>query len=154
NTPTGPTGVFREDASGTYTEAFTMTATPHLTNGAPDGTEAISGLQTLTRDYTNSAGQITAEDAYFNLGGLTYITVPMGTLNLNYSQPISGYDSDGRLARTQTPNGPVPASSATLLVTNYIYNAAGWVQDVIDPMSIDDRTNYDNLGRVTQTIQD
>jgi YD repeat-containing protein len=48
----------------------------------------------------------------------------------------------------------VPTSSATLLVTNYAYNSAGWVQDVIDPMGIDTRTLYDNLGRTTKTIQD
>jgi hypothetical protein len=48
NTLTVPTVVLREDASGTYTETFTMWATPYLTNGALDGTEAISGLQTLT----------------------------------------------------------------------------------------------------------
>jgi YD repeat-containing protein len=48
----------------------------------------------------------------------------------------------------------VPASSATLLVTNYAYNPAGWVKDVTDPQGIDTRTNYDSLGRVTQTIQD
>jgi YD repeat-containing protein len=48
----------------------------------------------------------------------------------------------------------VPTSSPTLLVTQYVYNPAGWLQDTIDPMGIDTRTNYDNLGRVTQTIQD
>jgi YD repeat-containing protein len=48
----------------------------------------------------------------------------------------------------------VPASSATLLVTQYTYNSAGWVYDVIDPMGIDTRTNYDNLGRIIETIQD
>ena len=30
-------------------ESFTMSAAPHLTGGVPDGTEAISGLQTLAR---------------------------------------------------------------------------------------------------------
>ena len=45
-TPTGPTEVVRHDPSG-YDETLTMTATPHLTNGVPDGTEAIGGLQTL-----------------------------------------------------------------------------------------------------------
>ena len=44
--PTGPTEVVRHDPSG-YDETLTMTAAPHLTNGVPDGTEAIGGLQTL-----------------------------------------------------------------------------------------------------------
>jgi RHS repeat-associated protein len=47
-----------------------------------------------------------------------------------------------------------PAASATTLVTGYAYNAAGWVQDTTDPNGIDTRTLYDNLGRVTKTIQD
>ena len=46
-----------------------------------------------------------------------------------------------------TRPGSVPASSATLLVTNYAYNAMGLVQDVTDPMGIDTRTLYDNLGK-------
>ncbi len=106
-TPTGPTEVIREDATDGYNETFTMTATPHLTNGVPDGTEAISGLQTLTRDYTNNAGQVVSEYAYFNLGGLSYSTGTMGTVNVNYYQTNYGYDSDGRLVRTQTPNGTI-----------------------------------------------
>ena len=35
-----------------------MTAAPHVTNGAPDGTEAISGLQTLSRDYSPLRGTL------------------------------------------------------------------------------------------------
>jgi hypothetical protein len=57
-TPTGPTEVIRHDPVYGYEETFTMSAAPHLTNGAPDGTEAISGLQTLSRDYVNAAGQV------------------------------------------------------------------------------------------------
>ncbi|HEY7312113.1 MAG TPA: hypothetical protein VH643_22300 [Gemmataceae bacterium] len=106
-TPTGPTEVIRDDPADGYTEVFTMTATPHLTNGAPDGTEAIAGLQSLTRDYTNAAGQVIAEDDYFNLGGLVYATGVMGTLNVNYYQTVHGYDNWGRLVRTQTPNGTI-----------------------------------------------
>jgi|SRR5579884_4145208 len=84
-----------------------MTATPHLTNGAPDGSEAISNLVSLTRDYVNAAGQLTSEDAYNSLYGLTYGTGTMGTVNTNYYQSNYGYDSAGRLVRTQTPNGTI-----------------------------------------------
>ena len=56
-----------------------MSAAPHLTNGAPDGTEAISGLQTLARAYVNAAGQTVTLDNYFNLSGLAYTTAVMGT---------------------------------------------------------------------------
>src|SRR5579884_3169033 len=107
STATLPTEVIREDSSGTYSEDLTMTATPHLTNGAPDGTEAISNLVSLTRDYVNDAGQVTSEDAYNYLYGVTYSTGTMGTVNTNYYQTNYDYDSDGRLVRTQTPNGTI-----------------------------------------------
>ncbi len=50
--------------------------------------------------------------------------------------------------------GSVPASSPTLLVTTYGYNAAGWLQDTTDPMGLDNRTYYDNLGQTVKTVQD
>ena len=37
-------------------------------------------------------------------------------------------------------------------MTSYTYNAAGEVQDVVDPLGIDTRTYYDALGRTTETI--
>ena len=43
-------GATREDRAGGYTETLTMSATPHLTGGVPDGTEAISGVQSLSRE--------------------------------------------------------------------------------------------------------
>jgi RHS repeat-associated protein len=48
----------------------------------------------------------------------------------------------------------VPSSSSTVLVTNYAFNAAGWLQDTTDPKGLDTRDFYDNLGRLTQQIQD
>jgi YD repeat-containing protein len=108
HTPTGPTQVIHHDAFDSYDEVLTMTAAPGLNpDGTPNGTEAISGLQTLTRDYTDAAGQVTAEDAYFNLGGLAYSTGAMGAVNVNYYQTQYGYDSAGRLVRTLTPNGTI-----------------------------------------------
>ncbi len=74
NAPTGPTEVIRQDRPGSYTETLTMSATLHLTNGAPDGTAAISNLQTLARSYTNPSGQVVRGDAYFNPSGVTYST--------------------------------------------------------------------------------
>jgi YD repeat-containing protein len=108
DTPTGPTEVIRHDAADGYDEVLTMTAAPGLNlDGTPDGSEAISDLQTLIRDYTNAAGQVTAEDAYFNLGSLAYSTGAMGAVNVNYYQTQYGYDSAGRLVRTLTPNGTI-----------------------------------------------
>jgi YD repeat-containing protein len=73
----------------------------------PDGTEAVSGLQTLSRSYVNSAGQVTTQDDYFNLAGLAYTTAVMGTAGVNFYQSQEGYDSRGRLAREQSPTGTI-----------------------------------------------
>ena len=75
----------------------------------------------------------------------------------------SYYDNADRLTATvdvgtnggtawTRPSTP-PSHPPTVLVTTYGYNAAGWVQDVIDPLGLDTRTLYDNaLGRTTETI--
>ena len=44
-----------------------MTAVPAQVGGKPTGGESTSNLQTLSRDYTNLAGQVVASDAYFDL---------------------------------------------------------------------------------------
>ncbi len=120
-TPTGPTQVVRHDLGNSYTETFTMTATPHLTSGVPDGTEAISGLQTLSRTYVSTGGQVSSTDDYFNLSGLTYSTSVMGLAGTNYYQTVYGYDVDGRQNRVAHPTGTI------------------------------DRTVFDDLGRTIST---
>jgi len=121
-TPTGPTRVERYDMAGSYSEALTMSATPHLTSGVPDGTEAIGSVQTLSRSYSNSGGQVTEEDDYFNLSGLTYSTSTfIGTAGTNYYATTYGYDSRGREDRVGLPTGTI------------------------------DRTVYDGQGRVVST---
>jgi RHS repeat-associated protein len=108
NLPTGPTQVYREDRPGSYLETLTMSATPHLTNGVPDGTEPISNLQTLARRYTNSAGQFVRADAYFNLTGVTYSTAKyIGTAGTNYYTTLYDYDVRGRPNRTQLATGTI-----------------------------------------------
>jgi len=106
--PTGPTQVYREDLPGSYTETLTMSAPPHLTGGVPDGTEAISDIQTLERDYTNAAGQLVRMDQYFNLNGVSYSTASyIGTQNVNYYTTQYSYDDRGRLDRTVAPTGTI-----------------------------------------------
>jgi YD repeat-containing protein len=109
NRPTAPTVVYREDRPGSYLEALTMSAAPAVDgNGRPTGTEAISSLQTLARSYTNSAGQRTHTDGYFNLSGLTYSTsTTLGTENTHFYRTRYAFDSRGRLARVQTPTGTI-----------------------------------------------
>jgi YD repeat-containing protein len=121
--PSGPTEVTRLDEANSYTETLTMSATPAVDgNGLPTGTEAVSNVQTLSRTYTNSAGQVVYDDAYFNLSGLTYSTAAnLGTENVNFYRTRYAYDSRGRLNRVQLPTGTI------------------------------ERTVYDDLGRVVST---
>jgi RHS repeat-associated protein len=84
----------------------TGTAAAPQTGNVPDGKEAIGAIQSLSRSLTNLAGQVTATDAYFNLGGLTYATTPtLGTLNVNYYETSTAYDNRGRLYQTTSPTG-------------------------------------------------
>jgi hypothetical protein len=140
NTTTGPTQDYREDRPGSYTETLTMSATPHVTGGVPDGTEAISNLQTLSRSYTNSAGQVVSKDDYFNLSGVTYSTAAhIGTLNTNYYETSYAFDSRGRQNSTTTPTG-------TIYVTNY---------DGLDrPTSTQVGTSTSNLVTTTSDVYD
>src|SRR5208283_5193783 len=107
-TPTGATQVTRDDYDNGYSETLTMTATPHLTNGVPDGSEAIANVQSLTRTFTNAAGQVIEEDDYFNLNGITYSTNPyLGTINVNYYATYYSYDTAGNQIRVQSPTGKI-----------------------------------------------
>jgi RHS repeat-associated protein len=108
STPTGPTQVVRQDYANGYTETLTMSATPHLTSGVPDGTESIGSVQTLSRSLTNTGGQVTEVDNYFNLSGVTYsTTAQLGTSGTNYYATLYGYDSRGRNNRVQYPTGTI-----------------------------------------------
>ncbi len=109
HTTTGPIVVQREDRPGSYEETLTMSATPTVDgNGNPTGGEAISNIQTLSRDYTSAGGQMVREDAYFNLSGVTYSTAQyIGTQNTNYYTSLFGYDVDGRQDRVQHPTGTI-----------------------------------------------
>jgi RHS repeat-associated protein len=124
-TTTGPTQVYREDRAHdpSYTESFTMSATPHVTNGQPDGTEAYAELQSLSRTITNRGGQVIEKDDYFNLGGVPYSSnTYLGTANVNYYATQYAYD---------TPRG--------------------WLTRVLSPTGTINRTVYDALGRVVST---
>jgi RHS repeat-associated protein len=47
----------------------------------------------------------------------------------------------------------IPTGSSTVLLTTYAYNAAGELQDVVNPNGIDTHTVYDLAGRTTDTYQ-
>ena len=107
NRPTGPTQVYREDWSNGYTETLTMSAAPAVSGGAPTGAESISDVQSLTRAYTNAAGQVVTTDTYYNLSGLTYTTAAMGTAGTNFDQTQYQYDVDGNQSRTVDQLGTI-----------------------------------------------
>ena len=110
-TTTGPTQVSREDRAHdpSYTETFTMSATPHVTGGQPDGTESYAFLQSLARTITSRGGQVSESDAYFNLGGVAYSgTTYLGLAGTNFYGTQYTYDTPrGWRTRTQDPNGTI-----------------------------------------------
>ena len=100
-----------------------MSATPHVTNGQPDGTEAYAFLQSLSRTLTSKGGQDIEQDDYFNLGGVPYSSaIYLGTAGTNYYATLYTYDNPrGLLSRVLSPTGTI------------------------------NRTVYDALGRVVST---
>ena len=73
-----------------------------------DGTESIANIQSLSRSYSNAAGQMVRSDAYFNLSGVTYSTSTyISTQNTNYYTTLYDYDHRGRQTRVQLPTGTI-----------------------------------------------
>lgn len=143
NRPTGPTQLARLDRAGGYYETLTMSATPTLTAGRPDGNEAIGNLETLARTHTNTSWQVAHSDVYFSLAGLAYTTaVALGTENTHFYRTRHAYDSRGRRNQVTVPTGTiyktiydapgrpssdwVGTSDANLVQTaGYVYDNAG-----------------------------
>ncbi len=160
NTPTGPTVVMREDRQNGYTETLTMSAAPSSINGVPIGTEAISGVQTLERDFTNLAGQVTERDQYVSLAGTSYATTPthLGSAGTNYNVTTYGYDEEGILERQQNAVGTITDTLfdglerpiATYVGTNdSTTNSASWTPQnkaAASNMTLVNAVQYDTNG--------
>jgi hypothetical protein len=85
-----------------------MSAAPVVSGERPTGTEAVNGLQTLSRTHTNAGGQVVTSDAYFNLAGLVYTTATnLGTPDTHFYRTQYGYDGAGRRDRTLAPSGTI-----------------------------------------------
>ncbi len=67
-------------------------------------------------------------------------------------RPIADVNVGTNGGSSWTRPDDVPSRSDDVLVTSYSYNVAGLVEDVTDPMGIVSRTEYDALGRTTETI--
>jgi RHS repeat-associated protein len=85
---------------------------------------------------TDPKARVSYVASYYDFANRTVANVNLGT------NGGSGY----------TWTSTMPARADTALVTSYVYNAAGWVQDTIDPRGIDTRTLYDALQRTAVTI--
>src|SRR5260370_37994399 len=126
-----------------------MWSTPRLAGGVADGTEAISNLQTLSRVYTNSAGQVVRKDSYFSLSGVTYSTAAnIGTLNTNYYEAAQDYDARGWLTRAVTALGTI---------TRQVHDGLGrtlsvWVGTNDSPAATWSPTNNNSPANMVQTV--
>jgi YD repeat-containing protein len=97
-----------------------MTATPHLTSGAPDGAEAIGNVQSLERDFVNAAGQVVTKYEFFDLTGYTYSTSTTMPAEGVYSTEYA-YNHRGLLDRVESPTGTI---------TRTVYDGLGQVVSV------------------------
>src|SRR5438034_955779 len=85
-----------------------MSAAPSVSSGRPTGAESVAGVQSLSRDYRNAAGQAAYSDDYFDLSGLTYSTsTSLGTSGVNYYRTQYAYDDHGQLNKTVSPEGTI-----------------------------------------------
>jgi RHS repeat-associated protein len=108
NTTTGPTRLKREDRRGSYHEDLTMSAAPAVTGGVPTGTEAVSSLQSLCREFLDTGDRTIRKDCYFNFSGLTYTTsTTLGTLGTHFYRELYNYDIKGRKDRLQDWTGTI-----------------------------------------------
>ena len=101
-----------------------------------DNTETATGA--LQNPTTSPEARVYYEADYYDAANRLTADVNVGT--------------NGGTAYTRPSS--VPSDSATVLVTSYTYNAAGYVDTTTDPRGIVEKEYYDNLGRVTEDIQD
>jgi YD repeat-containing protein len=115
-------------------------------------------------DADSNAIETVSRQRFHNASGTGPLGSPTSGVVARVYYAAAYYDAADRLTASVdvgtnggsawTRPGTPPSPSDTVLVTSYAYNAMGLVQDVTDPKGVDARTLYDNLGRVTKTIQD
>jgi RHS repeat-associated protein len=137
------------------------------TSWAAAGTVANDTVLEQTQtiyDGDDNAIETIDSQRFHNAVGTGPLGTPTKGVGARVYYAAAYYDNADRLTATvdvgtnggaawSRPTTP-PTPSDTALVTSYVYNAAGWVQDVIDPRGVDARTLYDALGRTTETIAD
>jgi RHS repeat-associated protein len=138
-------------ATGSWTDAGNVTGDAVLQQSEvtydADGNVLLTATRHRFDDATGTGGLGTPSSGvharvyyaayYYDAIDRTTATVNVGT--------------NGGSAYTRPSSAPSP--SGTVLVTSTGYNDAGWVSSTIDPLGIETRTTYDNLGRTKQTIE-
>ena len=113
-----PTSLAADGAKAVFDEVITSSATPtyDAVTNAPTGQETIDAthIQSLVRQITSNAGQVTETDRYFDLADLTYnaATTQLGTASQggaagNYYATTATYDQRGRPNSVVSPNGTI-----------------------------------------------
>jgi RHS repeat-associated protein len=131
---TGPISISREYRAAanstyfSYSESLSIAVAAHLSStGEPDGTETFStsDITSLTRSFSNDAGQAIYSDQYFDMTGATYsqtvanssgVPTDFGTAGTNFYRTSTGYDINGRQNRSVSPTGTI---------TRTVYDALG-----------------------------
>jgi RHS repeat-associated protein len=149
-----PTVVYTSDGgSGTgWSNASTLTSDNVLQQVEysydSDGNVILTTTRQRDHDET-TAGALgnptTAPEARVYYEASYYDAVNRKTADVNV-----GTNGGSSYTRPST----VPSDSATVLVTSYTYGADGWLATTTDPRGIQTNDYYDNLGRVTKTIED
>ena len=127
-----------------YSESFTMSATPHVpsSGAAPDGTEAINDLQSLSVSITGKSGQQIESDDYYDFTGLDLNSADSATSGL-----ISSAGAFIHLSSSHYLPGTAwdPSSAST---------AANYYATTYNNNSIDTTITTDPNGNVTALTLD
>jgi len=144
----------------------------YLSDGGGDSAWSDAGdvtgdkvIEQVETDYDDNGNAllVTTRQRFHDETGTGALGNATTTPKARVSYVANYYDLANRLTDTvnvgtnagsaYTRPGSVPSRSDTVLVTSVDYNTAGWVSITTDPRGIEDRTFYDNLGRVTKTIE-
>jgi RHS repeat-associated protein len=163
--PGGLVSKYQYDGAGRVTKAFT-------TDGGGDA--SWSDAATVTGDAVLSQTEVQydgdgnvlltiTKDRFHDETSTGELGNATTTPKARVSYVAAYYDAADRITAmvdvgtnggsAYTRPSSVPSRSDTVLVTEYGYNSAGWIETMTDPRGIAGKTSYDNLARVTKTIE-
>jgi RHS repeat-associated protein len=162
-TTTGPVQVMRDDWAHGYVDSYSYAYSPATGITVPHGNDSTGTLTAFTRDITNTSAQVTEEDRYFNLSGVSYSTSTAhpGTLNTNYYATFFAYDAGGNQDRVLAPTGTIKRT----VFDQYDEPISTWIGAVIGGAADDSAwptagnmvevsaATYDKNGNQTEMVQ-